>query len=98
MSNDVKIEIVWDKIDWSRVGRRFTWGVITTLCIWALCTLVVLALSDELGVRSRDATDSPTQRSGVRLRTDYGTGCQYLETAGGGIAPRMDRTGRQICR
>lgn len=31
------------------------------------------------------------------LRTDYGTGCQYLCGPLGGCTPRMGIDGRQIC-
>lgn len=42
--------------------------------------------------------DSRQVRSGMALRTDHGTGCQYLQTWSGGITPRLDGTGRQICK
>ena len=41
----------------------------------------------------RDDTDG-AKRSNMALRTDYGTGCQYLETSGGGITPRLDVNGK----
>lgn len=48
----------------------------------------------------RDATDPPHgKRSGMLLRTDYGTGCQYLAEPFGGITPRVDADGRHMgCR
>lgn len=63
--------------------------------------LLVLALL--AGCTARDDTDSPTERSGVILITDHGTGCQYLMApgtwgGGSGITPRMGRDGRQICQ
>lgn len=48
----------------------------------------------------RDDTDAPwpANRSGLALRTDRGTGCQYLES-GSGLTPRMDGAGRHMgCR
>ena len=45
----------------------------------------------------KDDTDSPDGRNGMVLLTDHLTGCQYLR-AGGGVTPRMDRNGKQICR
>lgn len=45
-----------------------------------------------------DETDSPSQRSGLALRTDHGTGCQYLVSLYGGITPRMDSSGKQVCK
>ena len=45
---------------------------------------------------SRDDTDGDT-RSGLVPRTDARTGCQYLESAGGGLTPRLDKAGKHIC-
>lgn len=36
------------------------------------------------------------RRSGVEPVIDRATGCQYLRTKDGGIAPRMDKNGRQL--
>lgn len=44
-----------------------------------------------------DATDAASGRSGVARRVDHGTGCEYLESRGGGLAPRLDAAGRHIC-
>lgn len=44
----------------------------------------------------RDATDGK-ERSGLALKTDAMTGCQYLASPWGGITPRLDRFGKQIC-
>ena len=44
-----------------------------------------------------DETDSQEMRSNMVLRTDHGTGCQYLQTRHGGITPRLDPDGKQIC-
>lgn len=40
----------------------------------------------------RDDTDG-SERSGLKLHTDHGTGCQYLSTIGGGITPRVSADG-----
>jgi hypothetical protein len=46
----------------------------------------------------RDDTDTEDgPRSGVNLRTDHGTGCQYLADPMGGITPRLDASGEHIC-
>jgi hypothetical protein len=36
-------------------------------------------------------------RSELRVHTDYRTGCQYFSGLLGGVTPRLDRDGRQIC-
>lgn len=60
--------------------------------------LLVLAII-MLDVSPRDATDSPNKRSGLSLKTDYGTGCEYLSAPGGGITPRMTGDGKHMgCR
>lgn len=43
-----------------------------------------------------DATDG-RERSGLALRTDYQTGCQYLVSPWGGITARLAPDGKQIC-
>ncbi len=45
----------------------------------------------------QDDTDSYGNRSGLGLRRDHGTGCQYLESRFGGLTPRLGADGRQIC-
>lgn len=44
----------------------------------------------------RDSTDGKN-RSGMELRTDAMTGCQYLEGSRGGLTPRLDGDGRHVC-
>ena len=51
-----------------------------------------------LGVGMDDTDVSATKRSGMRLHTDALTGCQYLAANGGGITPRLDASGKHICR
>lgn len=45
-----------------------------------------------------DDTDSTGKRSGLGLCTDHGTGCQYLESRFGGLSPRLDASGRHVCK
>lgn len=45
-----------------------------------------------------DNSDMPDGRkSGVAVRYDALTGCQYLEGTRGGLTPRMGRDGKQVC-
>lgn len=48
-----------------------------------------------------DDTDPPNGRSGMGLRTDHRTGCQYLTSVSvfgeSSITPRLDSSGRHIC-
>ena len=44
----------------------------------------------------RDDSDGPTENSHMEVFTDHLTGCQYLYR--GSLTPRMDRTGKQVCK
>ena len=46
----------------------------------------------------RDDSDGPNGRSGLAVRTDALTGCQYLEGSRGGVTPRLDRLGKRVCK
>lgn len=35
-------------------------------------------------------------RSGLQIRTDHLTNCQYFETREGGITPRLDKDGNHV--
>jgi hypothetical protein len=66
--------------------------------------VIVVGLSIFLAYAAADAfklgwddTDGETKRSGMRLFTDYRTGCQYLGGAWGGITPRVNRDGTHMC-
>lgn len=66
--------------------------------------LGIFLLGAVLGIilaRPYDDTDSRSGlgRSGMELRTDHGTGCQYLALPGSPLAPRRDGQGRHMgCR
>lgn len=47
--------------------------------------------------RPYDSTDPSDGRSGLRLYIDDGTGCHYLGSSNGGLTPRMNPDGRQVC-
>lgn len=63
--------------------------------IWIAAKELDAAVFAQWGI-GRDATDG-AQRSGVALRTDAATGCDYLLSPWGGITPRLDRAGKHIC-
>lgn len=64
--------------------------------IWIVAAGVFVAVLSRW--QPTDSTDySTSDRSGLKLHTDAMTGCQYLSTSGGGITPRLDRNGHQIC-
>jgi hypothetical protein len=60
-----------------------------------LLAVLILTLSF---FNPRDDSDSPTQRSGLRIHRDHLTGCEYFTTIFGGITPRLRADGTQVCR
>lgn len=74
---------------WSRWAR---------LLIALFISATILALT---GCAPHDDSDPPEGRSGMTPRTDALTGCQYLTYGtvyGASITPRMDRSGKQVCK
>jgi hypothetical protein len=84
------------------IGKQIAYGALTTLAkcffIGLAVVLVIVALSDWFKI-GFDATDDIAngKRSNMALRTDYGTGCQYLESGNGELTPRLDKNGKQFC-
>ncbi len=45
----------------------------------------------------KDDSDSEDKRSDMSVRTDYKTGCQYLESSKGELTPRLQKDGTHLC-
>ena len=89
-----------DRIE--EIGFQAAWGVgkyiALMICIGFVVTWVLTLTPVGNWTTPLDSTDkSNKHRSGVTLITDYGTGCQYLETNFGGITPRLNADGTQVC-
>lgn len=76
-----------------------------TAWVFGMLRLMFFIFTAILGVNlspvGRDDSDPGEwgRRSGISVRTDHLTGCQYLESWGGGLTPRVDREGRHLgCR
>lgn len=87
---------------WRSIGAHATFGaVICFSVLYVLGDAIVWALTKtgtSEWLEPFDDTDNPNgQRSNMMLLTDHGTGCQYLRVIGGGITPRLDADGKQIC-
>jgi hypothetical protein len=69
------------------------------LSIINLTALILFAVlfSALLGYGMDDSDASAWNRSGLKLRTDHLTGCQYFQAPNGGLIQRLDREGRHIC-
>lgn len=66
------------------------------MILWTLL-IVVIAWDFTRPLDSTDDVENRT-RSGMKLYTDYGTGCQYVRASLFGPAvPRIDRDGEPVC-
>jgi nitrogen fixation-related uncharacterized protein len=62
--------------------------------------IIVQVLIHTVGLTGYDDTDNAVteERSGLAIRIDHRTKCQYLVTWLGGITPRMGADGKQVCK
>lgn len=69
------------------------------LAYWMIVvTLVIFVVDQVSGLGGYDSTDNGRNRSGLGLRVDAETGCEYLAVMGG-ITPRLRLDGKQMgCR
>lgn len=81
----------------TKIGKGLAKGAFGYVCFWVGSAMLFIMALGWLDILPRDATDSPTERSDMRLLTDHGTGCQYLSRSGV-MTPRMGPDGKQICR
>jgi len=56
---------------------------------WIIVILCIGSYAYNLTDFGKDSTDSPDGRSNMAVRTDHKTGCEYLESGGGGLTPRL---------
>ncbi|WP_018184668.1 hypothetical protein [Kaistia granuli] len=82
----VNVTMTLPKVE--RLADAVFWGVVALAAVTFLISIN----------RPMDDTDAPGERSGLRLHTDHGTGCQYLATRDGALSPRLGADGRQICQ
>jgi len=81
------------------VGRGVHRGILSffcNLCLWILVIVFIDYLLFNWFDWRKDSTDGE-YRSGMEIRIDYLTGCEYLATGGGGLTPRLRDDGSQIC-
>ena len=71
---------------------------VTKAVAWICAAIIVLGLIGSIvGYPQKDDTDPSGGRSGLKIYTDSGTGCQYLSVSGGGVTPRLSADGHPIC-
>lgn len=86
-----------------RIGKALASGAIEAIGrLMVLGLIFILGISllfQWMGWESWDSTDAKQAgiHSGMRLRTDYGTGCQYLQTRDGFLTPRLRADGSMVC-
>jgi hypothetical protein len=69
-----------------------------SLTAFVLFLLVGGAVGAYVAIQPHDDSDPPGGRSDLSIRIDALTGCQYLSAGWrGGLTPRLDRDGHQIC-
>jgi hypothetical protein len=76
------------------MSKHITWGrtfAVLMALLWG--TALYQAVQP---YEPRDDSDGPSEPSHMELFTDHLTGCQYLYR--GSLTPRMDRTGKQVCK
>ena len=74
-----------------------------TIYIYILLLVLVLAASALFAPYDDTDNAETRERSGLVLRTDHGTGCQYLVAHGlfgisTSITPRLDQDGLPVCK
>lgn len=79
-------------------GLTWTMGAITATCIAGIIFCVSVSIIQTVEPPPFDDSDLPGARSGMSVRTDHLTGCQYLAAPLGGLTPRLEMDGRQVCK
>jgi len=73
-------------------------AIASSLLIGVVCIIIASAVSNALWPKATDDSDgSATERSGFKLQSDWGTGCQYLVTPQGHATPRLNPDGTTFC-
>lgn len=79
---------------WLKIRNDLSWYIVSIF----LATWLLSVTFNYFRVGYDDSDNHKAGiRSGVAVHTDNLTGCQYLSTRGGGITPRVTRTGMHIC-
>lgn len=63
---------------------------------WVVLILCAVSWAYNRTDFGKDSTDSPEQRSNMIVRVDNKTGCEYLESARGGLTPRLNASGEHL--
>lgn len=82
-----------------KIGDGYNFALGAALFIVTV-TVVVPAAFQYVGIHvgPYDDSDNGFVKSGLKIRSDHLTGCEYLESWSGSLMPRVDRDGKQVCR
>lgn len=82
---------------WIYIGQRLLRKIAELLIIYVFIQLFIQLFVH--GPNGDDSDKSFFERSGMRVMTDYKTGCQYFSSPYGGITPRLEPNGQHVgCR
>lgn len=70
---------------------------VARLCVGLSIVLIALLAFEHFYPLEKDSTDPIDGRSGLNIKVDALTGCQYLTTTDGGLTPRLDKSCAQLC-
>lgn len=72
-------------------------NIIFKIAIGFVISVVIAVCVLHFSPSEKDSTDPIDGRSGLEIKVDAMTGCQYLTTTKSGLTPRLDANGKQIC-
>ncbi|MFA6066910.1 MAG: hypothetical protein WC707_07040 [Candidatus Babeliaceae bacterium] len=73
-------------------AKDYTILVLTLLCYYSMLVLIFNYTynNSTLGRDDSDQQEYGSKRSGLIIKTDYKTGCQFYESKNGTLTPRLD--------
>lgn len=84
--------------DYEKIGFRFAKGAMTAFAMFYLVGTAFMWVSGQIWPPVSDDSDAPGKRSGFAVHRDALTGCEYVSAPKGGISPRLNASGAQVCR
>jgi len=89
-----EIKTLFGKLEGNqKIGFEFAKGVFFFIFYLYFATYILLFMYNGF-IRNIDDTDlTRWKRSGVKVKIDYGTGIQYLESRTGYLTPRLNTDG-----
>ena len=86
-----------DKKQLSKIGFHFSMGFFQALGAVLILGWMLGRAGNMLEIGLDDTDASNWHRSGMEVHLDHRTGCHYLRGESGGLTPRLNRDGTQVC-